>query len=126
MDLVINNSERVRYDKKKFAKIADMVSRKKHIVSLSFVSKAEMKKLNRRYRGKNKPTDVLSFNLNEGRLLGDVLICPDVARANAKEYGTTIGAELARLLAHGLLHLTGYDHGKKMFDLQEKITEACA
>ncbi len=94
----------------------------KWIVSFSFVKKAEMKRLNGTYRKKSGPTDVLSFSMKEGRLLGDVVICPAVAKVNAKEYGVSLKYELTRLAAHGMLHLLGYDHGKKMFDLQDRLT----
>jgi probable rRNA maturation factor len=80
-------------------------------VSLSLISDAEMRVLNRRWRGKNKPTDVLSFPLQEGRRqLGDVVISLDTARRQASEGGWTLAIELRRLLAHGLLHCAGHDH----------------
>jgi probable rRNA maturation factor len=121
MEVIFNNHSGARFDRALIRELADRVSRKKWKVSMSFVSKAKMKELNLKYRKKNKPTDVLSFNMNEGDLLGDVVICSSVAKENAKKYGTSLKAEIARLAAHGLLHLLGYDHGKKMFDLQEKV-----
>lgn len=104
-----------------FKKIATKVSRKNHVVSLSFITKEKMRKINNKYRKKNRPTDVLSFNMNEGKLLGDIFICPSLAKKNARSYGVTYKSELARLLVHGLLHLLGYDHGPKMFDLQDNF-----
>ena len=68
------------------------------------------------YRGKNKPTDVLSFSLTEGDeeyygpSLGDVIISLDTARKQAKRYGVSLSCEVLRLLVHGLLHLSGFDH----------------
>jgi probable rRNA maturation factor len=122
MEAIINNLSGAKVDRALIRKLAERVSRKKWKVSISFVSRSAMKKLNGTYRKKNKPTDVLSFNMNEGDVLGDVVICPAVARQNAKKYGVSIKSEVARLVTHGLLHLLGYDHGKKMFDLQEKIS----
>jgi len=66
-------------------------------------------------------TQALGDRRNEGNVLGDVVICSSVARENAKKYGVSVRLEMSRLVTHGLLHLLGYDHGKKMFDLQEKI-----
>jgi len=80
-------------------------------VSLSLVADSEMRELNRRFRGKDKPTDVLSFPLQEGRRhLGDVVISLDTARRQADEGGWPLSVELRRLLAHGLLHCAGHDH----------------
>jgi rRNA maturation RNase YbeY len=81
-------------------------------LSVVLVSDAEMRRLNRRWRGRDRPTDVLSFPQDEGRngLLGDVVISLDTARRQAAEQGTTLGREADRLLIHGLLHLLGYDH----------------
>lgn len=72
--------------------------------------------LNRRHRRKNKPTDVLAFALREGQpvpgstALGDVVISLDTAQRQADELGRTLWQEVTFLLAHGLLHLLGYDH----------------
>jgi probable rRNA maturation factor len=73
--------------------------------------------LNRRHRRKNKPTDVLAFALREGRvlpgaggLLGDVVISLDTAARQAKQLKRSLWDEVTFLLAHGLLHLVGYDH----------------
>jgi probable rRNA maturation factor len=71
----------------------------------------EIRRLNREWRGKDKPTDVLSFEQPPHTgLLGDVVISLDTARRQAAEGGRPLSEELARLLAHGLLHLVGHDH----------------
>lgn len=88
-------------------------------LSIAVVELAEMTELNERYRGKSGPTDVLSFecddlcataDADEPVTLGDVVIAPEVAEAQAEEYGHTIEEELNLLLVHGVLHLLGYDH----------------
>jgi probable rRNA maturation factor len=79
-------------------------------LSIALVSAREMRTLNRRWRGKDRPTDVLSFPLREPGLLGEVVISIDAARQQAREGGWPLAAELRRLLAHGILHCRGYDH----------------
>jgi rRNA maturation RNase YbeY len=79
-------------------------------LSILLVSDAEMQRLNRRWRGKNRPTDVLSFPQEADGLLGDVVISVETARRQAVAQRTTLGRETDRLLIHGLLHLLGYDH----------------
>lgn len=93
-------------------------------VSISFVTDEAIAELNEKYRGKTGPTDVLSFEcdgvdddlsamtLAEGPIfeLGDVVIAPDVASRQTREFGTTFEEEISLLLVHGLLHLCGYDH----------------
>jgi probable rRNA maturation factor len=67
--------------------------------------------LNRQFRRKNKPTDVLSFEQDRATgLLGDIVISLDTAQRQAAEGARPLSEELARLLAHGLLHLLGHDH----------------
>jgi len=80
-------------------------------LSVALVSDREMRGLNRRWRGKDRPTDVLSFPLNDSRALGDVVISLQTARRQSREGGWPLAAELSRLLAHGILHCRGYDHG---------------
>lgn len=75
-------------------------------LSLSFVTPEEMADLHATYMGEEGPTDVLSFPMDEDGLLGDVVICPAEAATNNPE----VEAELRLLVAHGVLHLLGYDH----------------
>ncbi|MGZ6126202.1 MAG: rRNA maturation RNase YbeY [Myxococcales bacterium] len=82
----------------------------KEELSVALVSDREMRALNRRWRGKDAATDVLSFPLRERGLLGDVVISIDAARRQAREGKWPLAAELRRLLAHGILHCRGYDH----------------
>ncbi|HEY1330581.1 MAG TPA: rRNA maturation RNase YbeY [Actinomycetota bacterium] len=79
-------------------------------LSLSFVTPKEMQDLHVRYMGEPGPTDVLSFPLDEDGLLGDVVVCPAVAAANAESAGADPAAELRLLVVHGVLHLLGHDH----------------
>lgn len=86
-------------------------------LSLSFVDDAHIRELNRLHRGKDKPTDVLSFPLAAAdpangveRLLGDVVISVDTARRQAADYDASLEAEINRLLIHGVLHVMGHDH----------------
>ena len=93
-------------------------------ISVSFVDKKEIRRLNKEYRGVDKATDVLSFpafeagaipaeeELDEdGELaLGDVVICEEVCRAQAEEYGHSEEREVIYLFVHSVLHLLGYDH----------------
>jgi probable rRNA maturation factor len=88
-------------------------------LSLSLVGDGRIQELNREHRGKDKPTDVLSFPLYEAgeeshaeteRLLGDVVISLDTARRQAAEYDAPLQNEVYRLLIHGLLHVMGHDH----------------
>ncbi len=98
---------------------------------------AAIQKLNKQYRGLNKPTDVLSFSYFEGEkfpgddTVGEVVISVDTAKKQAKEHQKTLHEELIFLFLHGLLHIFGYDHEednerKEMFDLQDKILKTKA
>ncbi|MBI5399369.1 rRNA maturation RNase YbeY [Candidatus Saganbacteria bacterium] len=86
----------------------------KGTINLSFVSDEEMRGLNRRFRKKDKPTDVLSFLMDEDGILGDLVISTETTKRNAKKYGVSYKTEVKRLVIHGVLHLLGYDHGVKM------------
>jgi Predicted metal-dependent hydrolase len=100
-------------------------------LSIVLVSDAQIKRLNKLYRNKDKPTDVLSFPIGEKvedwLILGDIVISVDTARRQAQELGHSLEEELKRLLVHGLVHLLGYDHElggeeeKKFFELEEFV-----
>ncbi|HJM27486.1 MAG: rRNA maturation RNase YbeY [Acidimicrobiales bacterium] len=89
-------------------------------LNLLFVDEEKMSILNATHLGKKKPTDVLAFpidaeNLTNNKLpqlLGDVVICPAVARENAKTQNKDFGEEIALLVFHGILHILGYDHAR--------------
>jgi|ADKJ01.1.fsa_nt_gi conserved hypothetical protein TIGR00043 len=101
-------------------------------ISITLTDNERIREINKEWRGKDKPTDVLSFPQDETigykyRLLGDVIISLPYAKAQAEEIGFTLKEEVLRLMIHGILHLLGYDHetneedAKIMFELQDKI-----
>jgi len=105
-------------------------------LSIVLTGDAEVKKLNRVYRKKNKTTDVLSFPLLVGKkfprgqrgavVVGDVVISVPQTKRQSAEAGKSFKSELALLLIHGILHLLGYDHitlaqEKRMFGLQNRL-----
>ena len=106
----VNNLTRSRIEKALFKRIAENVLRKEKSridLSVAFVGQAVMKELNKKYRRKDKSTDVLSFSYGQA---GEVVICPEVVKANAQEYGVSAREELRRVLIHGILHILGYSH----------------
>lgn len=78
--------------------------------TIAFVSDKSIRKLNQQFRNIDKATDVLSFPADDETNLGDVAISVQTAAAQAKENGLTFETEIAQLILHGLLHLSGYDH----------------
>ena len=97
---------------RKIGKVILRKERKQNLdLSLVFLKELKMQELNRVYRGKNKPTNVLSFQ-EEELGLGELVLCPAVIRKDAKKYGITFKAELIRIFIHGMMHLLGYDHEK--------------
>lgn len=102
-------------------------------LSVLLTDDSEIHQLNREYRGVDRPTDVLSFSQQEGEfpsiapdLLGDVVISLETAKKQAVEQGHSLEEELFILLAHGILHLLGYDHETSRKDrafTEKKIKE---
>ncbi|SFJ35033.1 MULTISPECIES: rRNA maturation RNase YbeY [unclassified Bacillus (in: firmicutes)] len=111
-------------------------------LSVTFVSNERIQEINREYRDKDQPTDVISFameDIGEGemeivgvempRMLGDIIISIPRAKEQAEEYGHSFDRELGFLAVHGFLHLLGYDHmteeeEKVMFGKQKEILDA--
>jgi len=85
-------------------------ARARGALTVALVSDQRVRTLNARYRGKNTPTDVLSFVADEPGQLGDIVIASGVARRQARRAGHPVQVELRVLALHGLLHLLGYDH----------------
>lgn len=110
-------------------------------LSVTFVDNNRIQEINKEYREKDQPTDVISFameELGEGeiplmnstlpRMLGDIIISIDRAKEQAEDYGHSYSRELGFLTVHGFLHLLGYDHMTKedeemMFSLQREILD---
>jgi probable rRNA maturation factor len=86
--------------------------RQEGIVSVTFLGRDAMRRLNARHKGRDAPTDVLAFAMTDGtgRAVGDVYVCPWVAAREAKARGVPLREELIRLLVHGTLHALGRTH----------------
>ena len=121
-DCIIKNVIQCAIDREGDRELFDMGE-----VSVSIVDDTEICELNRKYRGVDSPTDVLSFPM-DGYVLGDIVISLEKAALQAQEYGHSIERELGFLVAHGILHLLGYDHKdedgeRRMLAAQEEILE---
>lgn len=90
-----------------------------------FLNDKEALRLNKKYRGRSKPTDILSFSGNDTEGLGELVLCSSVVRKQAKEHGLSLQMEVGYLIIHGILHLLGYEHengrasAKEMYALQD-------
>ncbi len=111
-------------------KLRNKVRLKSKELTIVFLSAKEIKKINFKFRGKNKPTDVLSFPVRDPECLGELLLCPEVLFKQSKQFGHSYDFELLTMLIHGILHLLGYDHElskaeeKLMFSLQNAMLES--
>jgi probable rRNA maturation factor len=121
--VVSDEQTEVEVDSDRWAELASAVLRSEGMageLTLTFVDRAEIAALNAEHMGKDGPTDVLSFPLDSfdataGELpgpvlLGDVVVCPAVAREAAPTHAGTLDDELALLVVHGILHVLGHDH----------------
>ena len=154
IDLVFNNfTKQKKYSLDFFDKILKQAVSETKLtqqnigLSINTIGAGKMGSLNKTYRDKDTPTDVLSFPIQDlfyksdfsgvGKNktdaiieLGDIFICLEVATKKAKENLISLDEEVAFLVVHGFLHLLGYDHErsnadeKEMFDLQDKILKS--
>lgn len=118
-----NRHKKIKIEKKRVREVAGAILAAVGCTSVElsilFMDDEDIKELNRDYRKKDRPTDVLSFPMREGEfgdlnpdLLGDVVISLDTAKRQAEERGETLEEEINLLLIHGILHLLGFDHEK--------------
>jgi probable rRNA maturation factor len=111
---VVNRQRRVKVDPNAWTTFAekalDAIGNTGSSATIAFVSDSSIRKLNQQFRGVDKATDVLSFPADEPDNLGDVAISVDTAAKQAKENSLQFDNEIAQLILHGLLHLSGYDH----------------
>jgi probable rRNA maturation factor len=112
--LVLNRQRRRRVDRRRLRVVLEGAARALGVageLSLVIAGDAALRRLNARYRGKDAPTDVLSFPGPGGEAgLGDVVISVESAARNARALGRSLGRELEVLALHGFLHALGYDH----------------
>jgi probable rRNA maturation factor len=140
MDVFVANEQPMTVDESRLAELARHTLGAEEVdesaeLSVLLVTTEHIKTLNARFAGEDHPTDVLAFPMNEDDdetvLLGDVIICPEIARANADKMNHSIEHELDTLLVHGTLHLLGYDHQRehdklRMDDRLREVLEAFA
>jgi probable rRNA maturation factor len=118
---VVSRQRRKRMDCERWQvfgeKALKAIGKEGHDATIAFVSDRQIKILNKRFRGLDKPTDVLSFPAGDEEFpetsqpsLGDIAISVERAESQAVENGLTFETEIAQLILHGLLHLCGYDH----------------
>ncbi len=142
MTVAVNNESAVEVDERGLARLAQYVLGEMGVhpqteLSLMILDEPAMAALNKEYKGETGATDVLAFPMDDLRpmsdeepeeteLLGDVVLCPSIAEAQAREAGHDTAAELRLLCTHGILHLLGYDHHepdeeREMFGLQSRL-----
>jgi probable rRNA maturation factor len=112
---VVNRQRKAKIPNQDWSVLADRIleriGRKESSATIAFVSDNKIRQLNRRYRGIDKATDVLSFpSGNDDVELGDIAVSVERANSQATQNGLTLEQEIAQLILHGLLHLSGYDH----------------
>jgi probable rRNA maturation factor len=123
MDVFLANEQHLILDEVGLASLARHTLTEEDVdegaeLSLLFVEADHIRKLNKRFAGDDYATDVLAFPMMEddeegSLLLGDVVICPEIAEKNAAELGHGLQDELGALVVHGTLHLLGYDHQRE-------------
>ena len=135
MNIELSNESGVEVDEADIVSVAEFAMRRMGLhedcdLAISIVDESRMSELHEEWMGLEGPTDVLSFPMDEMKphdpdpgIVGDIVLCPQFAEAQAKN---GLAAELALLTIHGVLHCLGYDHAepaeeKVMFELQESI-----
>jgi len=124
MDVFVANEQPMTVDTARLAELARHTLDAEDVdeaaeLSVLLVTAEHMKNLNERFAGENDATDVLAFPMHEEDddddpvMLGDVVICPPIARTNAEKMEHSLEHELDTLLVHGTLHLLGYDHQRE-------------
>ncbi|WP_210506025.1 rRNA maturation RNase YbeY [Naasia sp. SYSU D00057] len=142
MSVEVNNESAIEVDESAIQRLITFALDSLHVhpdaeVAVVFVDEAAMEQLHVQWMDEPGPTDVLSFPMDELRpgtedhetpagLLGDIVVCPQVAQLQAEQAGHSLLDEIQLLTAHGLLHLLGFDHAepeeeREMFGLQRDI-----
>lgn len=135
MEVFIANEQELSVDEPSLSGLARHVLVKEGLdesaeLSILLIGADHIRRLNSRFAGNDYATDVLSFPMMDDEdatesMLGDVVLCPEVARANAEKLNHSLDRELNVLLVHGILHLLGYDHQGKTdhSEMERRLTE---
>ncbi|MFA5061844.1 MAG: rRNA maturation RNase YbeY [Patescibacteria group bacterium] len=136
ISVYINREIKASPSDQEIKKILSLIGKKLKFagqIEINIIGESVIKKLNKKYRKKDKVTDVLSFAWQEDKIInsdfiGQIYICYPQIQRQAKEFKVSAGEEFIRILTHGVLHLLGYDHveengAKKMFKIQEDIVK---
>jgi len=118
--LVLNKSG-ARIPSFPLLRIKELILGKKYELSVAYLGKAEAKALNKKYRNKDYIPNVLSFALTKSS--GELIICPEVAKKQSKEFAHSYSKTMILLVIHGMLHLEGYVHGSKMDEAQKSYEQ---
>jgi len=130
MEVKYINWEEFKVDTASFSgyleKLTKAIELQDGTLNVVFVNDKYIRALNKAYRGKDAPTDVLSFSYGPDDLVGEVYVSMETAERQAKEHKHSLADELIRLIAHGILHIHGYDHEedddyKEMFAMEKKV-----
>ncbi len=131
INIADKNWDKINFD---FNKISDFVlsymkyKGKNKTISILLTNNSEIKKINKQYRDKNKPTNILSFEIGESGVLGDIALSYETIKKESEDQNISFENHLTHLIVHGVLHLLGYDHikdseAKEMEDLEIKILD---
>ncbi len=143
MNVIVVNETQTKINTKRLASVAAKVIEfllsknirnkklltEKNEVTFVFLGAAHMQKINKQFRQKNRPTDVLSFSSDDPESIGELLFCIGVLKKQAKQQQHSLDRELLYMMVHGFLHLLGYDHElskseeSRMFSLQDQAFE---
>lgn len=115
----LTNKTKAKLPSLAFVDMKNAILGKKYELSLIIVGKKKIQELNRKYRGINKPTDILSFPLSD--VFGEIYINPEMTKLEAKKFDRNYENFFAFLLIHGLVHLKGFDHGSTMESIETRF-----
>jgi probable rRNA maturation factor len=115
----ITNATKATLPRVAFRAIKDTVLGKDYALNLIMTTPSKIKKMNTIYRGKEKPTDILSFPIEENE--GEIYMCPSEVKKERKKFDRSYENFLIFLFIHGCVHLKGYDHGSTMESVEKKI-----
>ncbi len=109
---ISNMNKKGMHPRVPFLELKNAICGKKYELSIAFVDEKTSKSLNRKFRKKNKPTNILSFPISD--FSGEIILCETVAKKESPKFGMPYQKFVTYLVIHGMLHLKGYAHGSTM------------